>query len=67
MIFNTKLAYNRYKCQVMENIKYVIVGELMYRGYSSVAEHLTADQEVPSSTLGAPLHLMNISGDFSLI
>lgn len=23
-------------------------------GYSSVAEHLTADQEVPSSTLGAP-------------
>ena len=25
------------------------------RGYSSVVEHLTADQEVPSSTLGAPL------------
>ena len=24
-------------------------------GYSSVVEHLTADQEVPSSNLGAPL------------
>ena len=26
-------------------------------GYSSVVEHLTADQEVPSSNLGAPLFL----------
>ena len=38
----------------MENIEYVIKGRLLHRGYSSVAEHLTADQEVPSSTLGAP-------------
>ena len=26
----------------------------MIWGYSSVVEHLTADQEVPSSNLGAP-------------
>ncbi len=26
----------------------------MYRGYSSVVEHLTADQEVPGSIPGAP-------------
>ena len=30
-------------------------------GYSSVVEHLTADQEVPSSTLGAPSHVGLIS------
>ena len=27
-------------------------------GYSSVVEHLTADQEVPSSNLGAPLRFL---------
>ena len=27
-------------------------------GYSSVVEHLTADQEVPSSNLGAPLFFL---------
>ena len=31
---------------------------MMYRGYSSAVEHLTADQEVPSSTLGAPFGQM---------
>ena len=28
------------------------------RGYSSVVEHLTADQEVPSSNLGVPLFFL---------
>ena len=40
------------------------------RGYSSVAEHLTADQEVPSSTLGAPYLMytnMYLSTHFNVI
>ena len=33
----------------------VLIGPHWYgRGYSSGVEHLTADQEVPSSNLGAP-------------
>ena len=40
------------------------------RGYSSVAVHLTADQEVPSSTLGAPYLVytkMYLSTEFIVI
>ena len=33
----------------------VTYGIISVMGHSSVVEHLTADQEVPSSNLGAPL------------
>ena len=34
------------------------------RGYSSAVEHLTADQEVPSSNLGAPCNCISLLWDF---
>ena len=34
------------------------------RGYSSVAEHSTADREVTSSTLVAPWHIFSVSHPF---
>ena len=36
------------------NAKRLSAGGLRGRGYSSVVEHLTADQEVPGSNPGAP-------------
>ena len=36
-------------------------------GYSSVVEHLTADQEVPSSNLGAPLLFIVFAHGFCLM
>ena len=39
---------------VRDELEKLVRRLLPARGYSSVVEHLTADQEVPSSTLGAP-------------
>ena len=50
-------AFDFWSFELYSNGQLIItcLNSVSHRGYSSVVEHLTADQEVPSSNLGAPL------------